>query len=99
MEYKKLFQPIRINGLTIKNRTVTDRVTAGPAWRFACCRERIRVGIVSDGLGRDLVEKMKFDYFSTVGDAVSALIKRHGPDTQISVIPAAGEVYTYVTGN
>ena len=77
---------------------VEDRVTAAPSCCLARFRERIRVGVVSDGLSRETVETMKFDPFESAAAAVEGLIARHGLRVQIGVIPAAGEVFAYVRG-
>ena len=82
----------------IRAGTVEDRVTAAPSCCLARFRERIDIGVVSDGLSADTVARMKFTRFPSLQHAVSGVIAKHGPDTQISVIPAAGEVYAYVAG-
>ena len=80
----------------IQERDVEDRVTAAPSCCLARFRERIDIGIVSSGLSREIVETMRLAYFETLQDAVASTIAKHGPGTQIFVIPAAGEVYAYV---
>jgi len=80
----------------IRNGTVEDRVTAAPSCCLARFRERIDIGVVSDGLSRGVVETMGFGRFESVQEAIAAALRRQGADALVSVIPAAAEVYAYV---
>lgn len=80
----------------IRNGAVEDRVTAAPSCCLARFRERIDIGVVSEGLSSAVVEAMGFSYFESIQDGTAAALGKHGSGAAVCVIPAAAEVYAYV---
>lgn len=75
---------------------VKEKIIAAPAVRLGQIRKRIRIGIVSTGLRENEVKRMKFEYWGNIEGAISNKMKEYGKDVPISVMPYAGEIYTYL---
>jgi len=72
---------------------VEDFVALGLALNVAYVRERHLVCIVSDGIsGRDS-EKMGFQKFKSIEEAVEFLLSRYGPNSKINILTHGGETY------
>ncbi len=78
---------------------LNDREFVMDQWQLeelAKVRRRARVVVVTDGLSRDTVDDLFVESASTVEEAIADSIKRHGPETQIAVIPKGPYVLAQV---
>jgi len=77
----------------IRRREVEDLVAAGLALSLAKIREPHNICLVSHGISYKEAEKMRFQKFSTVEEALSHLTRIYGKDSKISVITHGGDIY------
>lgn len=77
----------------IRRREVEDLVAAGLALSLAKIREPHNICIVSDGISYKEAEKMRFQKFSTVEEALSHLTQIYGKDSMISILTHGGDIY------
>ncbi|MEE8570353.1 MAG: nickel-dependent lactate racemase [Candidatus Bathyarchaeia archaeon] len=73
--------------------TIEDYVALGLALNVAHVREKHPVCIISHGISDKTAEKMKFQKYDRVEEALKALTRRYGSDSTINVLTHGGEVY------
>jgi nickel-dependent lactate racemase len=78
--------------------TIQDYVALGLALNVAYIREKHPVCLVSDGISDQAAEKMRFQKFDSVDDALHALTRRYGADSTINVLTHGGETYPRPAG-
>jgi nickel-dependent lactate racemase len=72
---------------------IEDYVALGLALNIAHIREKHPVCLVSHGISDKSAEKMGFQKFDRVDDALQALTRRIGADSTINVLTHGGETY------
>lgn len=72
---------------------IEDFVALGLALNIAHVREKHPVCLVSHGISDKAAEKMGFQKFDRVDDALQALTRRYGSDSTINVLTHGGETY------
>lgn len=77
----------------IQRDEVGDLVAAGLGLSLAKIREPHKICIVSAGISRRDAEKMHFEKFSTVEEALSHLTQVYGKDSKISIMTHGGDIY------
>ena len=79
----------------IEDGAFEDPIAAAPAVCLARFRERIHIGIVSDGLSRRNVENMRFHYFASVEEALRHISAQAG-EQKVAVFTHGGEAVPFV---
>jgi len=72
---------------------IEDLVALGLALNIAHVREKHPVCIISDGISDKQAEKMGFQKFDRVEEAVGVLTRRYGSDSRINILTHGGETY------
>jgi len=72
---------------------VEDLIALGLAMNVAHVREKHPTGIVSDGLPERDLDKMGFQKFSSVEEALEAFLRRYSYDAKINILTYGGETY------
>lgn len=75
-----------------------EGVTAALAVRINRMKERIRISIVSQGLGHAEAQAMGFTRYDTAEQALSDALSRHGAGASVSLLTHGGQIYPIVTG-
>ncbi len=73
-----------------------DPVAVAGGVTLARMRRRVRMAIVSDGLGPSDCHRMQMAHFATVQEAVDAALAHYGPQACVSVIPYGAEIFPVV---
>ncbi len=72
---------------------IEDFVALGLALNVAHVREKHPVCIISDGISEEQSEKMRFQKFDRVEDAIATLTRKYGSDSKIKILTHGGETY------
>ncbi|UCD73105.1 MAG: nickel-dependent lactate racemase [Candidatus Bathyarchaeota archaeon] len=72
---------------------IEDFVAFGLALNVAHVREKHPVCIISDGISEKQAEKMRFQKFGQIEEAVDMLTRRYGSDSKINILTHGGEIY------
>lgn len=72
---------------------IEDFVALGLALNVAHVREKHPVCIISDGISDKQAEKMHFQKFDQVEEALEMLIRKLGSDSKINILTHGGETY------
>lgn len=72
---------------------IEDYVALGLALNVAHIREKHPVCLVSHGISDKAAEKMGFQKFDCVDDALQALTRRYGVDSTVNILTHGGETY------
>lgn len=72
---------------------IEDLVALGLALNIAHVREKHPICIISDGISEKQSEKMRFQKFDRVEDAIAMLTRRYGSDSKINILTHGGETY------
>jgi nickel-dependent lactate racemase len=75
-----------------------EGVTAALAVRINRMKERVRISIVSQGLGHAEAQAMGFTPYDTAEQALSDALSRHGAGASVSLLTHGGQIYPIVTG-
>jgi nickel-dependent lactate racemase len=73
-----------------------DPVAVAGGVTLARMRRRVRMIIVSDGLGPTACRRMQMAHFATVQEALDAALATYGPQARVSVIPHGAEIFPMV---
>lgn len=74
----------------------TDPVAVAGGVTVARMRRRVRMAIVSDGLGPSACRRMQIAHFATAQEAVDWAVALYGPAARLSVIPYGAEIFPVV---
>ncbi len=80
----------------VRSARVSEPIAAAGAATLVRMRQRISFALVSDGLSDKDAASMRFDYFSSVQEAVDSALRKYGSDARVSVIPYGAEILPYV---
>ncbi|MCK5612829.1 nickel-dependent lactate racemase [Candidatus Pacearchaeota archaeon] len=72
---------------------IEDFVALGLALNVAHVREKHPIYMVSDGISSRDAEKIGFQKFKNIMEAVESAINHHGPESKINVLTHGGETY------
>jgi nickel-dependent lactate racemase len=75
----------------IESKEVDDRLSAPVAVRMGHVKRRIRIVLVTEGIGRAETEQMGFGWFEDVQSALNDAIERHGPGCRVTVVTHGGK--------
>ena len=75
-----------------------EGVAAALAVRINRMKERIRISIVSQGLGHAEAQAMGFTPYDTAEKALSVALSRHGAGASVSLLTHGGQIYPIVNG-
>lgn len=70
---------------------VDDRLSAPVAVRMGHVKKRIRIVLVTEGIGREETERMGFGWFSDVQSALDDAIARHVTGSRVTVVTHGGK--------
>ncbi len=85
-------EPEELKDMILNNR-VEDYVAAGLALAIAIERSKHKVCIVSEGLSYKDAEKLKFEKFQTIEEALDYLKRIYGEESKINLLTHGGETY------
>jgi nickel-dependent lactate racemase len=75
----------------IESGEIDDRLSAPVAVRMGRVKSRIRIVLVTDGIGREDTERMGFGWSPSVQDAADQALRRYGPDASVTVLTHGGK--------
>jgi nickel-dependent lactate racemase len=75
-----------------------DFVALGLALNVAAIRERHEVGLITDGISENAVDRMRFRKFPSVEDALAHFSEKHGQGSHVNVLKYGGETYPIIDG-
>jgi len=70
---------------------VDDRLSAPVAVRMGQVKKRIRIVLVTEGIGREETGRMGFGWFEDVQSALDDALSRHGPGCRVTVVTHGGK--------
>lgn len=79
----------------IRRGEVDEPIAASGSATLVRMGERIRFGIVSDGLTRDEAESMRFACYGSAQEALDRLLEEYGPQARVTVILQGAETLPY----
>jgi len=88
-------EPERLLEETLQGR-VEDPVAVSGAVALGRMRKRIKIGVISDGLSVNHVQRMKFEHYENVEEALRTKLDEYGEEAKASVIPYGAEIYPYL---
>jgi nickel-dependent lactate racemase len=75
----------------IESGRIDDRLSAPVAVRMGQVKRRIRIALVTDGIGREETEQMGFGWFADVQSALDDALARHGSGCRVTVVTHGGK--------
>lgn len=75
----------------IESGRIDDRLSAPVAVRMGQVKRRIRIVLVTEGIGRGETEQMGFGWFPEVQSALDDALARHGPGCRVTVVTHGGK--------
>lgn len=70
---------------------IDDRLSAPVAVRMGLVKQRIRIALITDGIGREETGQMGFFWFPAVQTALDEALSRHGPEARVTVVTHGGK--------
>ena len=72
---------------------IEDYVSLGMAMSIGYVRERHKICIISEGVSQKDAEKLGFEKFQKIDEAIKFLSNQYGQDSKINMLPMGGETY------
>jgi len=75
----------------IESGEIDDRLSAPVAVRMGQVKRRIRIVLITDGIGPEETVQMGFSWFPSVQPALDDALSRHGPGCRVTVVTHGGK--------